>query len=84
MPHNFHLYLIYETFQVNQVKIWNGPDHKPNTFDHPNTRHVSLHFFVLFFRWVNIGKERDGMKPDAVQVTFYNGFKKIKIQIYIF
>ena len=23
--------------------------------------------FLLQFRWVNIGKERDGMSPDAVQ-----------------
>ncbi len=24
-------------------------------------------FDPVFFRWVNIGKERDGMQPDAVQ-----------------
>ena len=25
------------------------------------------YFDYLIFRWVNIGKERDGMTPDAVQ-----------------
>ena len=30
-------------------------------------RSVNNSLYLIHFRWVNIGKERDGMSPDAVQ-----------------